>query len=155
MKMKKTIRNNILEVLAIAGASVLIVWAVGCTKNGNRNVGVSSTVSSTDPNSSPKSGFRAELKTEPSEVEAGKPTELIISIKDANGAVVRNLDLSHEKPLHLIVVSSDLSEFYHVHPNRNQKARTAECKRFRTVATIGFTPTSRSQTDRRWSKSLI
>jgi len=114
--MKRTIRNNILEVLAIAGASVLIVWAVGCTKNGNRNVGVSSTVSSTDPNSSPKSGFRAELKTEPSEVEAGKPTKLIISIKDANGAAVRNLDLSHEKPLHLIVVSSDLSEFYHVHP---------------------------------------
>ena len=113
--MKGTIKKKILAVLAIAGA-VLIVWKVGCRKNGNGNAGVSNTVSTTDAGSAPKSGFSAEFRTEPSEVEAGKPTKLIISIKDANGAAVRDLDLSHEKPLHLIVVSSDLSQFYHVHP---------------------------------------
>lgn len=116
MKMKKTVKKNILKALAVAGALAVLVWAVGCTKNGNSNAGVSSTVSTTDVSSAPKSGFRAEFRTEPSEVEAGKPIKLIISIKDASGAVVRDLDLSHEKPLHLIVVSSDLSEFYHVHP---------------------------------------
>jgi len=116
MNMKGTIKKKILGVLAIAGALAVIVWAVGCRKNGNSNAGVSSTVSTTDTGSASKAGFSAEFRTEPSEVAAGKPTKLIISIKDANGAVVRDLDLSHEKPLHLIVVSSDLSEFYHVHP---------------------------------------
>ncbi len=116
MNMKGTIKKKILGVLAIAGALAVIVWAVGCRKNGNGNAGVSSTVSTTDAGLAPKSGFSAEFRTEPSEVAAGKPTKLIISIKDANGGVVRDLDLSHEKPLHLIVVSSDLSEFYHVHP---------------------------------------
>jgi len=116
MNMKGTIKKTILGVLAIAGALAVIVWAVGCRKNGNGNAGVSSTVSTTDAGLAPKSGFSAEFRTEPSEVAAGKPTKLIISIKDANGGVVRDLDLSHEKPLHLIVVSSDLSEFYHVHP---------------------------------------
>jgi len=116
MNMKGTIKKKILGVLAIAGALAVIVWAVGCRKNGNSNAGVSSTVSTTDTDSASKAGFSAEFRTEPSAVAAGKPTKLIISIKDANGAVVRDLDLSHEKPLHLIVVSSDLSEFYHVHP---------------------------------------
>src|SRR6266446_9264104 len=114
MNMKGTIKKKSLGVLAIAGALAVIVWAVGCRKNGNSNAGVSSTVSTTG--SASKAGFSAEFRTEPSEVAAGKPTKLIISIKDANGAVVRDLDLSHEKPLHLIVVSSDLSQFYHVHP---------------------------------------
>ena len=66
------------------------------------------TVSTTDAGSAPKSEFSAEFRTELSEV-AGKPTKLIINIKDANGAAVRDLGLSNEKPLHLIVVSSDLS----------------------------------------------
>src|SRR5258708_37280291 len=116
MNIKGTIKKKILGVLAIAGALAVIVWAVGCRKNGNGNAGVSITVSATDAGLAPNSGFSAEFRTEPSEVAAGKPTKLIISIKDANGGVVRDLDLSHEKPLHLIVVSSDLSEFYHVHP---------------------------------------
>ena len=46
MNMKGTIKKKILAVLAIAGA-VLIVWEVGCRKNGNGNAGVSITVSTT------------------------------------------------------------------------------------------------------------
>src|SRR5258705_5086921 len=116
MNMKGTIKKKILGVLAIAGVLAVNVWAVCCRKIGNGNAGVSNTVSTIDAGLAPKSGFGTEFRTEPSEVEAGKPTKLIISIKDANGAAVRDLDLSHEKPLHLIVVSSDLSQFYHVHP---------------------------------------
>jgi len=47
MNMKGTIKKKILGVLAIAGALAVIVWAVGCRKNGNGNAGVSSTVSTT------------------------------------------------------------------------------------------------------------
>ena len=47
MNVKGTIKKKILGVLAIAGALAVIVWAVGCRKNGNGNAGVSSTVSTT------------------------------------------------------------------------------------------------------------
>src|SRR5258708_37855842 len=116
MNIKGTIKKKILGVLAIAGALAVIVWAVGCRKNGNGNAGVSNTVSTTDAGSAPKSGFSAEFRTEPSEVEAGKPTPLIISIKDGKGGAGRGLDLSHEKPQHLLVVSSALSRLYARHP---------------------------------------
>src|SRR5258707_15408424 len=116
MNMKGTIKKKILGVLAIAGVLAVNVWAVGCRKNGNGNAGVSNTVSTTDAGSAPKSGFSAEFRTEPSEEEAGNPTKLNISIKDASGAVLRELDLPHEKPVRLIVVSSELCLFYNVRP---------------------------------------
>lgn len=62
--------------------------------------------------------FRAELRTVPAEVRATQPATLIIAIKDANGNTVRNLQMVHEKMLHLIVVSADLSEFAHLHPQQ-------------------------------------
>jgi len=45
MNMKGTIKKKIL--LAIAGALAVIVWAVGCRKNGNSSAGNSITVSTT------------------------------------------------------------------------------------------------------------
>src|SRR5258705_12849784 len=107
MNMKGTIKKKILGVLAIAGVLAVNVWAVGCRKNGNGNAGVSITVSTTDAGSAPKSGFSAEFRTEPSEVEAGKPTKLIIRIKKAKRAVVRDLALSHAKTLHFINAPTD------------------------------------------------
>lgn len=66
--------------------------------------------------SAPSSGFSAELRTEPSLVRAGVPASLAFTVKNAKGARVRFLQFVHEKPLHLLIVSEDLSEFYHVHP---------------------------------------
>ena len=60
--------------------------------------------------------FRAELKAEPSEIKAGEVGALIITIKDASGAATRDLSIVHEKPMHLLVISKDLNEFYHLHP---------------------------------------
>ncbi len=60
--------------------------------------------------------FRAEFKTEPASIEAGKETTLVFTVKDKQGGMVKDLPLVHEKPMHLLVVSRDLAEFYHVHP---------------------------------------
>ncbi len=60
--------------------------------------------------------LRAELKTNPAQAEAGKPTELVFTIRNSTGEMIRDLQIVHEKPMHLIIVSEDLAEFYHEHP---------------------------------------
>lgn len=58
----------------------------------------------------------AELTATPTNPAANAPVDLAFTIKNPDGSTVKTLDLVHEKPLHLIVVSSDLDEFYHLHP---------------------------------------
>jgi len=60
--------------------------------------------------------FRAELTTQGNSIVAGQPTSFIFNVKDSRGALVRDLPLVHEKPIHLILVSDDLAEFNHLHP---------------------------------------
>jgi len=61
--------------------------------------------------------YAVEVKpTEP--IRAGKVASLVITIKDPDGKVVSKLDVVHEKLLHLLVVSKDLSWFAHEHPER-------------------------------------
>ena len=64
------------------------------------------------------SSFKGEFTTEPRTVKAGEPMTLSISLSDkATGQKVTRFDIVHEKSMHLIVVSRDLSFFDHVHPD--------------------------------------
>lgn len=47
---------------------------------------------------------------------AGAPAGLRIAVTDASGAPVEQFDIEHEKLMHLIVVSEDLQQFQHLHP---------------------------------------
>ena len=58
--------------------------------------------------------YQVLLSTLPRPVEAGKPANLVLAIKE-NGHDVP-LDISHEMKIHLMVVSEDLSWFRHIHP---------------------------------------
>ncbi len=62
---------------------------------------------------------KAELTSEPATIKAGEPVKLTFTVKDASGAVVRNLAVVHEKTLHLLIVSKDLADFSHIHPEAN------------------------------------
>ncbi len=63
--------------------------------------------------------FRVDYKSEPGAIEAGTPATLILTVKDQTDATVKDLSIVHEKPMHLLVVSKDLAEFYHIHPEQN------------------------------------
>lgn len=54
-------------------------------------------------------------------IRPGEPTTLGFAISDPKGKPVRKLEVVHEKILHLLVTSSDLSWFAHEHPERNAK----------------------------------
>jgi hypothetical protein len=60
--------------------------------------------------------FQSEFKTAPGIAKAGEPVQLGFVIRDFFGRSMRTLEIVHEKPMHLLVVSRDLSEFWHIHP---------------------------------------
>lgn len=49
-------------------------------------------------------------------INAGKAATLRITLKEPSGDTVTKVDTVHEKPLHLLIVSKDLSFFAHQHP---------------------------------------
>ncbi len=81
------------------------------TKNTNTNQTVSDTKSDTK-----SAKFKAEFKTNPVEVKAGEQTELSFTVKNEKSEIVKDLPKVHEKPMHLLIVSDDLAEYYHIHP---------------------------------------
>lgn len=60
--------------------------------------------------------FSVDYSSQPEQAQAGQPTTLTFTVKDQQGATVKDLQIVHEKPMHLLIVSKDLAEFYHVHP---------------------------------------
>lgn len=64
--------------------------------------------------------FQVDFKSEPGSISAGTPVTLAFTVKDRQGAIVKDLPIVHEKPMHLLVVSSDLAEFYHIHPEQSE-----------------------------------
>jgi hypothetical protein len=79
-------------------------------------------------------------------VRAGIPAALHFRIKDPAGFDVRALQVVHEKRLHLMIVSHDLSRFDHVHPMPDRDGTFTLLYRFPTggryVLFHDFTPDS-------------
>ncbi len=62
---------------------------------------------------------RTDLVTEPAPPLPRQPVVLTLTLREAaSGAPVNDLQLEHQRLLHLIVVSDDLAFFDHVHPTR-------------------------------------
>lgn len=60
------------------------------------------------------------IRFEAGSSEAGKPARLALSFHKQDGAPVRFLEIVHERPVHLMVVSQDLDDFAHIHPEWRQ-----------------------------------
>jgi hypothetical protein len=59
---------------------------------------------------------RTDWKFSPSKPKAGSPVRISVQVKNAAGQPVQDFDITHEKKMHLIVVSKDLNFFEHIHP---------------------------------------
>jgi hypothetical protein len=60
--------------------------------------------------------YTSDLRTSPPLPQVDAPVRLHVTIRDDSGRAVRELGVSHEKPMHLVVVSRDLRDFAHLHP---------------------------------------
>jgi len=81
-------------------------------------VGSASAQDSTATPTAPTTGYVVNLSTDPQIVEANKPFTLTVSIFDADGKTKATaFDEVHTKLLHFILVSEDLTQFLHLHPD--------------------------------------
>lgn len=62
--------------------------------------------------------YRLTFTTDPAEVQAGEPFSLTLNFFQSDGTTpVTEFDEVHTKLLHLILVSDDLTQFLHLHPD--------------------------------------
>ena len=115
--------RRIFILVTVLFTSTIAVFFTACTSGtnsqavDNANAANTAVSESNSANASASdSTFKVDFKTEPGEVQAGAPATLVFTVKDSKNAVVKDLQVVHEKPMHLLIVSKDLSEFYHVHP---------------------------------------
>lgn len=60
--------------------------------------------------------LKASFSFAPGSAKAGESVKLTVQIADSEGKPVSDFEVNHEKLLHLIIVSRDLSFFKHIHP---------------------------------------
>ena len=71
------------------------------------------------PTSPPNvSAYALELRTVPAAVTPGRPFQLLLTVRDATGALVKEFVEVHERRFHLFVISHDLEHYAHVHPEQ-------------------------------------
>lgn len=64
--------------------------------------------------------FSLQLTANPKQPSAGDTVKLTLSVlNNETGQTVTDFDTVHEKKMHLFIVRSDLSQFFHVHPAPN------------------------------------
>jgi hypothetical protein len=61
-------------------------------------------------------GTSMQFTAQPQQIAAGKPATWTLEISNEDGTPVKDFAVVHDKLMHLIVVSQDLSWFNHVHP---------------------------------------
>jgi len=99
----------------IALGSLFLYGCNSAAESKKENTNTNQTVSETKSDAK-SAKFKTEFKSNPVEVKAGEQTELSFTVKNDKGEIVKDLPIVHEKPMHLLVVSDDLAEFNHIHP---------------------------------------
>ena len=62
-------------------------------------------------------GVRVDFSSDPTDLQPNQPVVLRYQVTDnSSGRVLTNLPIEMEKPMHLIAVSQDLTQFQHIHP---------------------------------------
>ncbi|WP_413371867.1 hypothetical protein [Paenibacillus taichungensis] len=78
-----------------------------------------------DTKEQPANSLKASFSFASGTVKATENSDLNIQIMDSDGNSVNEFEWSHEKLMHLIVVSKDLSYFNHIHPDYNTNGNFA------------------------------
>jgi hypothetical protein len=112
---------KITVLLALTGVLIGVIFFAACGGNQNAatntaNNGDHSAMNHGPETANAEASHTVEFKSEPSQIQANQPSTLSFSVKNKQGATVKDLQIVHEKSMHLLIVSKDLAEFYHVHP---------------------------------------
>jgi hypothetical protein len=117
---RNPVRGTMLWISIVLSLGLL----VGCAKSTNAPAGNHAHEGHNTADSEIKAVDSTELlwNISPVKPQAKSDYSLTMRVQDTKGkAVIEKFDLNHEKYMHLIVVSKDLSYFQHVHPNYDGK----------------------------------
>jgi major membrane immunogen (membrane-anchored lipoprotein) len=70
----------------------------------------------TEANKDVAAGVKANFKLSTEKPQPNQDTTITVNIQDKDGKPIDQFDVNHEKQMHIIVVSKDLSFFNHIHP---------------------------------------
>lgn len=70
--------------------------------------------------------------------EAKQDTVIAVQIRDAEGQPVKYFDMEHERQMHMMIVSKDLSFFSHIHPEYNGEGLFTVTASFPTGGEFGI-----------------
>jgi major membrane immunogen (membrane-anchored lipoprotein) len=73
----------------------------------------------TEANKDVAAGVKAIFKLSTEKPQPNQDTTITVNIQDKDGKPIDQFDVNHEKQMHIIVVSKDLSFFNHIHPENN------------------------------------
>jgi hypothetical protein len=95
----------------------VILFVAGCqTQSTETNRANQAQNTKQEPVDMSAEDFTVDFKASPAAPKAEEQVDLFFVVKNSRGDRVKDLPMVHEKPMHLIVVSEDLAEFYHLHP---------------------------------------
>jgi len=103
----KVLDRHELRIAAIGVAAVIAVVTLGSCAPARIDDANGAHVSA--------AAFHAELSAS-SPLEAGTPVLLTLAVKDSLGRNTGAIQIVHQKPMHLMIVSDDLADFFHIHP---------------------------------------
>lgn len=92
------------------------LFTIGCQTKTEVNKNEHTEHTNQNTNTKQSESYTMDFKTNPVEVKAGEKIEMTFLVKNSKGETVENLQVVHEKLIHLLIVSEDLAEFYHEHP---------------------------------------
>lgn len=90
-----------------------MLLALACT--GTPSEGVNDSAGSTCTAAASPTSYVVEHWTDPSPAQAGEPVEFWERVTDQDGCAIEDLQQSHERMVHTLLISADLESFQHLH----------------------------------------
>ena len=114
-------RRGSMTVIALLAGVAMALGVAGCggSTPEPQQAGGNHAHSEVDPHEGHRQSGRDSMlmvSTMPSQPNAGEPAQLRLMIHAADGTMVKDFEITHEKQIHLIIVREDLGEFAHIHP---------------------------------------
>jgi hypothetical protein len=123
-----------IKVSCLLGAIIIAAVAVACSSS-HKSVPTASDPVKTVPAGS--GAFNVEMAAN-SEIKPEEPIRFTFGVKDGSGKLISDLDIVHEKPMHMLVVSDDLAFFEHIHPNLGSDGRYSVETKFPSAGKYRF-----------------
>jgi hypothetical protein len=120
---------------------ILLLFQLGCAggdDSGAKDTATTSDCTLLDPSLGATGSYQVAWQPTPDPMSAGVESDFAYQVIGPDGAIVDDLQQSHERMVHVLFISKDLEDFFHLH-HEDQYALTADVLRCGSYH-LPFTP---------------